>query len=258
MLEYSLTKGRVDHEVRFVGERMWSLASTEEPVFFNKIASSLPYSAMMVDLLDYFGGCELDGIVLRSLPLLSMSNYIKNLEFVYQFGEALSASNGLEISYIVPIRPSEHLECIKIAESLFGKRLIGFELISSWYGEPLDSDVFHPFLSSIDLQRHVLCLEIDHMFRSSLMHLHQALSLLMSLSPSSLWLPHLGCGSFLYPSIFEDLDCDVVLLSSVPKSLFWIELCRSIESDNIRLAYASDIPFNGQRSLALYDSFFSL
>jgi hypothetical protein len=256
MLEYSLMKGRVDHEVRFVGEKMWSVASTDEPIFFNKIASTLPYSAMLQDLLGYFDSCRLNGIVLRSLPFLTMSNYVENLESVCQFGEELGAQLGFEVSYIVPIRPSEHSDCIKIAESLFGKRLVGFELISSWYNEPIDSSMFLPFLSSIDLKAYVLCIEIDHMFRSSSMHLHQALSLLKSFSPSSLWFPHLGCGTFLYPSIFGRMDCDIVLLSSVPKSLFWIQLCRSIESTNMKIAYASDIPFNGQRSLGIYNTFF--
>ncbi len=254
---FSFFEGRVDHEIRYVDQHIWHSSFSKEPFFFNKISSQLTFEAMSSQINCYLSICHLDGIILRSLPFHNLKNYLLNAKSLYSFGQSLKSAFNVNVKYIMPVTPYNDDYIHRFCTDFFANELIGYEIISGWYDTTTSSSLFEPFISRIDLDSQIICLEVDHMFRQSQMHLYHAIDFIHKFSPRNVWMPHLGCGVFLYPQLLESLYCDITLLSSVPKSLSWIDVCRNINTEAAAIAFATDSPFDSASALNTYRAYFN-
>ena len=220
MKEFSYFPGKIDHEVRYFPLDVASnLVNSEEPVFFQKIAQKCNLQHGHECLSDYLSPSYLDGCVLRSLPLNNSTSYINATKSLIDYALSLDSKN-FRSSSILPL-PNPNLVSIddfRIFLSEFTDTVIGYELISSWHGLNLDDPMYTPYINLVLENNLELCLETDHSFRASEMHLFRAINIIKRHSLGRVWLPHLGCGAFLYPQIFEPLNVSVILLTSVPLS----------------------------------------
>ena len=172
MNEFSCFPGRVDHEVRFAANFLWSLSRTDEPHFYSKISKNISWASSQAYLNQYLESCYLDCIVLRSLPLVNLENHVRNLNMMREYGHNISSSGVCNVKYITPITPYSPTEVYQASIDLFGSQLLGFELIADWFSLSPCSAEFRGFLERIDFSKYVLCIEVDHCFRSSNIHLH--------------------------------------------------------------------------------------
>lgn len=258
MNEFSFLPGRVDHEVRFISpETASTLNCQQEPVFFSKITNQCNLVSQNNRLSSYLTKHYLDGCIVRTLPINNSSKYYQAAKELDEYS-SLTKSLGLNVNQVLPFPNPEHISISEFSHFVADRAssVIGFELISSWHQLPLDHLSYQPYIELIIDLGLELFLEVDHSFRFSFMHLYRAVNIIKKHSPHRVWLPHLGCGAFLYPDLFDELQTKIVLLTSVPKSLHWLDLCKSTECKNMTIAFASDAPYDANMTLKLYSLFF--
>ena len=258
MKTYSYFSGisRCDHEVRIIP------LSLRQPILPGETTYNLKIKSDSHDNVDwylknYIESKKLEGIIFRTLPFIERSNYINSSRYL---AKSSYSSSNIRSKAIIQI-PHPKFVTISDFRCLVEDMLqyfIGFEVISGWHDKNIDDIDYAPYIDFC-LSRNLLpCIEVDHSFRDSRMHLWRCLNVIRRHSIKRVWLPHLGCGLFLYPDLAVELNCDFILLSSVPKSLQWINLCRHIEAPNFRIAYASDTPYDGLQAFKTYDRFFNV
>lgn len=258
MEEFSVYKDkRTDHEIRIWPKVLERLSDGEliyESVFRKKVFPELPGSRQY--LSEYLKSGKLDAMVIRTLPMNSKSLYMNCNEYLLQ-----QEMKREEIPCKAMIQlPNPNFVSIQDFKALIdgnSKTIYGFELISEWLGLQTGDRLFWPYIELCLEYNLVPCIEVDHYFRKNMMPLNEAIALLMQFKMKQLWLPHLGCGAFLYSDIFNGLSCKIILLSSVPKSQEWIGIARAVECENMQIAYASDAPFDGGKCYDTYNSFYN-
>lgn len=254
----------IDHEYRIVTKTLIEalsdpMSKINEPVFFNKILiDSLIDCKISRQTSCLYLKSELDicGIYYRGLPLNSAKSYFSQEleleECFYNIQENLGRKiEGFHIAQI----PNPDFVSFKEFEKFINnfKVISGFELNPSWHGKYITDKSYSKFLNYVSEIKLPLSLEVDHPFRISNNELVHFFKIAEKYSEIKYWLPHLGCGIFLYWNrLISTLKQEPTLLSSIPKSIEWLDIFNLNEFRHIPIVFASDHPFNDNKSKLLY------
>lgn len=249
----------IDYEYRLVTDSLMKLYKEDlasESILSKKIPKSAINSSVKCSSSYLEKAKDISGIYYRGLPMNSREHYLQQeYELTDAFNELKSTvSRDLDGFHVVQLPNPDFVSFTEFKDLVNNMSSVSaFELIPSWHGHRSTYDKYSPYIELVREMSLPLCLEVDHFFRKSKDDVAGFFALAEQYPTMMYWLPHFGCGIFLYwDRIMSILKHPPLLLSSVPKSLDWFEYFNSKACENIPIAFASDHPFNDGKSLELY------
>jgi len=240
---------KIDYEVRVLSQKCISQKLPKCEKSYHKKIYKYAHMANLKSVLLHLKKHKLTGCVIRSLPFRSKKIYFQETNFISSIPTSLQSLRFIKC-IMCPDPKFVKITDFKRILNL-NKNFKFFELNSIWHGRSPTDPIYSGYIKEVIKRKLNIICECDYSFRYSKSGVNELINFILKYKIKNLFVPHLGCGIFLFPQKIKKLHTKLWLITSASQSLWWIKIIKKLKSKNINLVFGTDFPFNGRSSSAI-------